>query len=85
MIHDFSERRHGADFDTVAASSANSAQFADSTQVDHNLRFLIRSFSQSKLSRPPPAPRHRSVLFEKSLRIVDGRRLKQSKAAITFV
>jgi len=36
MIHDFSERRHGADFDTVAASSANSAQFADSTQVDHN-------------------------------------------------
>ena len=78
MIHDFSERRHGADFDTVAASSANSAQFADSTQVDHNLR-LLDSILQpvEAVESSGEHPGVGSVLFEKSLRIVDGRRLKQ--------
>src|SRR5271169_5410374 len=81
MIYDFGERRHGTDFDTVAAviaRSANSAYFLDSAQIDHSLR-LLDSILQpvEAIESSGQHPRIGSVLFEKLLRVGDGSWLKQ--------
>src|SRR5271154_1854270 len=81
MIYYFGECRHGADFDPIAAiitRGANSAEFADSTQVDHNLRLLdsiLQPVEAVEASSQHPCVG--AVLFEKLLRVGDGSRLKQ--------
>src|ERR1700678_2623505 len=81
MIHHFSERRHGADLDTVAAalaSSANPPQLLDPTQINHNLR-LLDSILQpvEAVESSGEHPGVGSMLFEKLLRVSDRSGLKQ--------
>src|ERR1700733_1679434 len=81
MIRDFGEGRHGSDLDTFAAlitRRSDSAQFADSTQIDYYLR-LPDSILQPVETVEPSGqhPGIGSVLLEEFLRVGDGSRLKQ--------
>ena len=77
MVHDFGQRRHGADFDSVVGS-ANAPQFFDSAQIDQRLGLLDSILEPIEAVEParhhPGVP---SVLLEKLLRVRDGARLKQ--------
>src|ERR1022692_4816209 len=81
MIHDFSERGHRADFDTIAtiaAQGANSKQFLDSAQIDHNLGLPDSILEPVEAVEPSGQyPGIRSVLCEKFLCIGYGSRLIQ--------
>src|SRR4029077_3276774 len=79
VIHDFGERGHGTDLDTVAtiaAEDADSAQFFDAAQVDNRLRLPDSILEPVETVEPSGQdPGIRSVLLEKLLRISHGTRL----------
>ena len=58
--------------------SSHAAQFFDLAQIDHNVGRLMRSFSQSKVSRPP-AITHASDPYwaSKRQRVFSRGRLKE--------
>src|SRR3984957_6822424 len=72
MIHDFSERGHRADLDTIPGC-ANSPQFLDSAQIDHHLGLPDSILEPVEAVEPSGQhPGIGAMLFEKLLRIGHG-------------
>src|SRR5271169_5186298 len=77
MIHDFGERGHGADFDSIGYAT-NSLELLDSAQIDYSLGLLDSVLEPIEAVHPSGQhPNIGSVLSEKLLRVGNRTRLIQ--------